>query len=243
MIICYDTVSPTFEGGVPADAEAILFYTDGIYANEAGARARFPALFAAKRAIGLTVRGRVDPGDDFEPGNWQGNAGQWTADSIAAGFWRPVIYGDGSDFDNLIFPSLEAQFGRPLAPPGPTRRFRTILANPDGDPTIPPKHDGKQYWWGSIQGSHAVDMDKSALRDDFFQTVTPPPPELPKETAMIAVGKLPDGRTELFVEDKNGVVWHTWQLPADKGGGWVGAEAGKRNAQWYSLGNPAQQPE
>ena len=51
----------------------------------------------------------------------------------------------------------------------------------------------------------------------------------------LAVGTMTDGRFEVFVEDKNGQIWHAWQ---DKNGGWAGAEAGKRNAAWQSLGTP-----
>jgi hypothetical protein len=51
----------------------------------------------------------------------------------------------------------------------------------------------------------------------------------------ICVATMKDGRFEVFVEDKNGQVWHAYQA---KEGGWAGAEAGKRNAGWYSLGTP-----
>jgi hypothetical protein len=44
-----------------------------------------------------------------------------------------------------------------------------------------------------------------------------------------------DGRFEVFVETKDGEVFHTWQV---KEGGWMGAEKGKRNAAWQSLGTP-----
>jgi hypothetical protein len=56
-----------------------------------------------------------------------------------------------------------------------------------------------------------------------------------EEQVALAVATMPDGRFEVFVEDKNGNVWHTWQV---KEGGWTGAEAGKRNAGWASLGTP-----
>jgi hypothetical protein len=62
-------------------------------------------------------------------------------------------------------------------------------------------------------------------------------PDLPKEIepVAIALGVMKDGRFELFVEDKNGEVWHAWHA---KDGGWAGAVAGKKNATWYSLGKP-----
>jgi metal-responsive CopG/Arc/MetJ family transcriptional regulator len=41
---------------------------------------------------------------------------------------------------------------------------------------------------------------------------------------------------ELFVLDGKGNVWHTWQSKPN--GSWWGAEKGKRNALWQSLGKP-----
>jgi D-alanyl-D-alanine carboxypeptidase len=64
----------------------------------------------------------------------------------------------------------------------------------------------------------------------------PPIPELPKGTIMIQAILNHDGRLEIIVEKSNGQVWHTWQQ--SKGGAFVGAQAGKRRAQWFSLGNP-----
>ena len=51
----------------------------------------------------------------------------------------------------------------------------------------------------------------------------------------IAIATMPDGRFEVFVETDKGEIWHTWQA---KTGGWAGAEQGKRNAGWYTLGTP-----
>jgi hypothetical protein len=62
-------------------------------------------------------------------------------------------------------------------------------------------------------------------------------PDLPKEIEPMAIvlGTMKDGRFEVFVEAKNGEVWHAWQA---KNGGWAGAVKGKKNASWYSLGKP-----
>ena len=76
---------------------------------------------------------------------------------------------------------------------------------------------------------------------EFLARVRPssaPPPSPPAKVAagqsMAAVVKA-DGRIETFVID-DGQVWHAYQAATD--GGWVGAEAGERNAAWYSLGRP-----
>jgi lysozyme len=79
---------------------------------------------------------------------------------------------------------------------------------------------------------------RQAERALFMSKAPPPPTPLPKETTMadlVAVLKA-NKAIELFVMDKNGTVWHTWQT--GEGGGWAGAQAGKRNAAWYSLGAP-----
>jgi hypothetical protein len=60
-------------------------------------------------------------------------------------------------------------------------------------------------------------------------------PPTPEDTMALAIGTMKDGRFEVFVEAKSGEIFHTWQA---KEGGWAGAEAGKRNAAWYSLGTP-----
>lgn len=234
MIVVYDTASGSFQGGIPDDAQAIIFYMDGLYRNEQAARARFPHLFATRRAIGVTVRGALAQGEDFEPGNWQGNVGQWTRSAIAAGYWRPVVYGDISDMNASILPELEAQFGR-IPPPGPGRPFRLLSAHPTGDNHIcgprscgqlPVDADGTQNWWGSIQGGGRVDYDKSVVLDSFFQTTPPPIP--PEGTVAIAAATNQDGRVEVFVELSTGEVKHIAQ-ETPNGVWWK---------NWLSLGTP-----
>jgi hypothetical protein len=92
--------------------------------------------------------------------------------------------------------------------------------------------DAPSEWWHikhepSIQTWHGPDPGP------YGQAVEIPKP--PEGTVALAVATMKDGRFEVFVEDKNGGIWHAWQ---DKNGGWAGAEAGKRNAGWYSLGQP-----
>lgn len=67
----------------------------------------------------------------------------------------------------------------------------------------------------------------------------PPHPPLPKpikEGTVIHPVVKSDDRIELFYEADDGEVLHTWQPQPN--GGWKGAEAGKRNAAWQSLGYP-----
>lgn len=252
MIVCWDTADRNFQGGIPDDAEAIIFYVDAHFRNEVAARKRFPHLFATGRAIGFTALQRIpSQGDDFEPGNVTRDPGTWVARSIAAGVKRPVLYMDESDWTGTVRPSLERVFGRPLAPPGPGRRFRTIIAAPDGVPDIPPEHDGKQYFFSSIQGHHQGDLDKSVLRDDFFGTPNPPSnsggtptqlptPQLPKGTTMIATYKTAVNAIGIAVETASGEVLHIEQQNASGVAGqssdwWREADG---EAKWLSLGTP-----
>lgn len=58
-----------------------------------------------------------------------------------------------------------------------------------------------------------------------------PTPQPPEGTVALAVGTMSDGRFEVFVEDKNGQIWHAWQ---QKEGGWA-----KTNGKtWASMGTP-----
>ena len=76
---------------------------------------------------------------------------------------------------------------------------------------------------------------------DFLTRVRPgssPAPAPPKAKVdpenMVSIVKA-DGRLEVFTI-VDGQVWHAYQTATN--GGWAGAEAGKRNAAWYSLGRP-----
>lgn len=93
--------------------------------------------------------------------------------------------------------------------------------------------DAKTEWWHILyQAGHWSGPDPGPEGKP-----TPAPiPDIPEDTMAIYVATMPDGRFEIFVEKaSDGSVWHTWQA---KEGGWAGAEAGKRNAQWYPLGTP-----
>lgn len=64
-----------------------------------------------------------------------------------------------------------------------------------------------------------------------------PPTELPEDPNMIAAAVNKKGNIELFVEDKDGSIWHTWQKDE---GGWQGASSGKVTG-WQGMGNPGKQ--
>lgn len=93
--------------------------------------------------------------------------------------------------------------------------------------------DAPSEWWHIkwLEG-HWAGPDPGPMGEG----VAPPP--LPKEVEAIMIQAVvkQNGAIELFVEAKDGEVHHTWQTAANSG--WAGAEKGKRNAQWYSLGTP-----
>ena len=94
--------------------------------------------------------------------------------------------------------------------------------------------DAPSEWWHILyQAGHYSGPDPGPHGD--AQPAQPSIPTPPEGTVAITIGTMKDGRFELFVEDKQGQIWHTWQVAT---GGWAGAETGKRNAAWYSLGTP-----
>lgn len=89
--------------------------------------------------------------------------------------------------------------------------------------------DAPSEWWHLLyEGGHYSGPDPGPRG----QQEIPKPPE---GTVALAVATMNDGRFEVFVEKASGEIFHAWQA---KEGGWAGAEAGKRTAQWYSLGTP-----
>jgi hypothetical protein len=92
--------------------------------------------------------------------------------------------------------------------------------------------DAPSEWWHlKYEPGHYAGPDPGP----HGQTQPAPTPQLKEGAVALAVATMSDGRFEVFVEDKTGQVWHAWQV---KEGGWAGAEQGKRNAQWYTLGTP-----
>jgi len=92
--------------------------------------------------------------------------------------------------------------------------------------------DAQSEWWHlkhepAIQTWHGQDPGPYGL-----QPTIPKPPE---GTVALFVAVKKDGRFEVFVEKKDGEVFHTWQKTD---GSWFGAEKGKRFAGWQSMGTP-----
>ena len=105
-----------------------------------------------------------------------------------------------------------------------TRRSRSVLATVGRRNGPTHRRSGGT---SSTQAGHYAGPDPGP----YGPSLTP----TREDTVALALGTMPDGRFEVFVEDKNGEIFHAWQA---KEGGWAGAEAGKRTAAWVSLGTP-----
>lgn len=100
---------------------------------------------------------------------------------------------------------------------------------------------GEPYGWAKKWSDAPSEWWHLAYKEGTYSGPDPGPdgitiPTTPEDAVALAIGTMADGRFEIFVEDKNGQVWHTWQQKNNAG--WAGAEAGKRNAAWQSLGTP-----
>lgn len=100
---------------------------------------------------------------------------------------------------------------------------------------------GRNYGWAKEWSDAPSEWWHIKYKSGIWQGNDPGPsgkpaplPKPPEDTVALAVGQMKDGRFEVFVEDKNGQIWHAYQ---DKDGGWAGAEKGKNN-KWYSMGTP-----
>lgn len=237
MVHLYDTARGDYSS-VPLNADAVAPYMDGLYKNDAAARARFPHLAATGRLQTITCR-RADADIlDWEYGNTCPPPVDWWNQQHGLGRWRPCYYANQSDMRKII-PPLERAIGS-LPPPGPARPIRLWVAHPIGYEHLcgpatcgfPWQADATQYWWSSLQGG-GPDIDISVCREDFFPVATSPEP--PEDTMAIAATLNQKGHVEVFVELQSGEVKHTWQ---EEGGVWHGAQQGVTIAKWESLGRP-----
>lgn len=140
MYVGYDS---TTLGAVPADAQLILAYADGAYANVAEARRLFP------HAILQTIATNAGT-----PADWldveQGDATPdefpaWHKLSVAHGHWRPGPYANGSTWPTIDQVIAAAALQR--------RAYRRWLADPVGRMELTAGYDGQQCEW-SPDGHH-----------------------------------------------------------------------------------------
>jgi hypothetical protein len=241
-MLLYDS---TDRGLFPADAQATAGY--GGEHNEFQSYYWFVAdhpnahhLFIVCSVLDDGPDGHQDVALDIERGNaGPEDAVGWVRRQSARGVRRPILYAP------LV---LMQQVLRNLAGAGiALRAVRIWTSHPTGEqhrctdarcgygmPVDPV--DATQCIWNP----DGVNIDITLLADDFFDSApvpTPTPPFETQEQDVVTVTLNRDGRLEwTAINPATGEVFHTWQT--SPGGPLVGAQTGKRNCEWTSLGVP-----
>jgi len=235
----------TDRGKIPSSAQAVLGYNGGSWPTYAGFVQDFPHLAAQGRVVDISVSASVDGTClDVEPRDAPpAVVPGWLKRQFARGVWRPIIYADRSDMQQVLGHLADA--GIALS------SVRLWVAHPGGNPHIcrgstcnyglPESGvDATQHSWPRDLGGWNVDI--SLMRGDFFGATQQPFPLLPmEEIVSIAVATHTDGRLEVFAEaqpedkGKCGEVFHIWQ--AEAAGAWHG-DPGVTHFKWESMGTP-----
>jgi hypothetical protein len=168
---------------------------------------------------------------DAEPGQ----AVAWVARQHARGVARPILYAPlvlmQQVLNDLAASAISLSSVRIwTAHPTGERHRCTNASCGYGMPAAPV--DATQCVWNP----DGVNVDISLLADDFFALPTPTPTP-PKGATMVTCTQNKDGRLEWTAQnEQTGEVFHTWQT--SPGGPLAGAQSGKRNCQWFTLGVP-----
>lgn len=162
--IMYDAVTP---GNIPAGAQLVAGYADGIYANLPELRARFPHATVVEIAVHWTTRAHVL---DVEPGDaTPAQAVQWLTQTMRDVDTARLTLYCGTDRWPAVRAAVQAAgIGQP----------QYWVAQYDGDPTIPAGAVAKQH----VGDFHGYDQSSVA---DYWPGVDPPPP--------VSVTKVPAG--------------------------------------------------
>jgi hypothetical protein len=150
--IMYDSVTP---GNVPADAQMVAGYADGIYANLPELAARFPNATRVSIAVRWTTRAQVL---DVENGDaTPAQAVLWCTQTMASvANHQLTVYCNSN-----MWPAVRAAFqAAGVAEPN------YWVAQYDGDPTIPAGAIAKQY----VGDYHGYDQSSVA---DYWPGVDP----------------------------------------------------------------------
>jgi hypothetical protein len=152
--IMYDSVTPR---NVPADAQMVAGYADGVYANLAELRARFPRATVVSIAVRWTTCAQVR---DVENGDaTPAQAVLWCTQTMAGVTSQHLtVYCNSS-----MWPAVRAAFQ--AAGVGEPNYW---VAQYDGDPTIPAGAAAKQY----LGDYHGYDQSSVA---DYWPGVDPAP--------------------------------------------------------------------
>lgn len=167
MIQFDDSVTPA---NLPATQEYGVFYVDGLYANEAGVRARLPH---AKAVAGITA---IAPGKtgktvafcDCETGDLTPQqAVAWVEAQIKAGVELVGVYANLSTWAAGLYADLSKY----------SKRIKRWCAAYDQDPSLTLTYLGNSYTFDAHQwaGGITAGVDKNVAADDFFTPYKPVP--------------------------------------------------------------------
>lgn len=128
----YDSTSAKY---IPAWATAMAGYVDGLYANVAALRARFPKA----RLLKIAVRASTDADClDIEPGNAvPSEAPAWVRKQHARGKRRPVVYASASEMPEVLIALEDDGIKR--------SEFQVFTAHYTGRPHIESGSDATQW--------------------------------------------------------------------------------------------------
>jgi hypothetical protein len=238
VITFFDSISSPETTGSPIPAqimggEAIAGYIAGNSwpTYEPYRRAR-PELAVCGRVLSITLTARaVARCLDIEPGGAvNADAAGWLRHYADRTWGRPWLYTYASNVRPLLVALAGAGVDRSefllwSAHPAPGEHLcdELLCGFPAADATqFAQTPDGR--------------CDISVARDYCFPSGLAAVGTETEDRMAISAIVREDGRIEVFVEARSGEVFHAWQdKPA---GGWHGARAGERMAEWVPLGTP-----
>lgn len=225
-VLQYDAANAA---GPPADGDYFAGYFTGLFRSFEPLRLRFPGKVVLPIATWLPtlseLAGFRQVAFDFERGDLQPfQVFKCLELARGAGIPCPVLYGSLDTW--LAGGGLVER----LAGERRGDTYQGWLAHPDAISTVPRGFAAKQYLFGP-------EFDTSIVLNPatFYNLQAQPAPKPPTEEEIMGVTAATnkDGRVELFVEAKDGSVWHTYQTEPD--GSWRGAEPGIRSAELEKL--------
>lgn len=220
-VVMYDSITLS---EIPADAPAVAGYVGGRWPTFPQLAVRWPRAHRLSIAVNASQRARCL---DIEPGDaTPGQAPGWFRSLADSSEGKPVLYSSASTVGPVIATMSAAGIARNrylIWSAHYTYREHICAPSVCGYPAA----DATQ-WTDKALGRN---LDRSLCSDQFFAAAPAPAPAAPSRPAaredLMAVGLLPDGRFETFVQTSSGEVLHRWH---DRAGGWVKG--------WQSLGTP-----
>lgn len=192
----------------PGQSHAV-YYMDGSFANRDAVAAQCPHALL----FGITVFGMTGH-EVFACDSEAGDMGidqtvSWVKQQVALGVDPIAVYANQDRWLNQGLLTKLSAYGN---------RIKRWVAHYDNVAVIPPWADCKQY-------VSLGTVDVNVARPDFFGAVPTPPNQ--EDIVAIAVAEL-QGVPHVFVEDKNGDIFYTFQKAGQNA--WQGGQTGKQIA-------------